>query len=73
MRWFVEEKNFKSEWSPAVYYSKEPPSEKTAAGQRTFRKAPVEIDGAHYELPFKEIVRIYGHDKDARLHLSMPE
>lgn len=28
MKWFVEEKGFRGNWCPAIYYSKEPPSER---------------------------------------------
>lgn len=72
MKWFVEERNFHGGWKPAIYWSKEPPSTKTASGVRTFRKDPVQIADEHLMLEFSEICRIYGSDTlaERRLHLS---
>ena len=60
MKWFVEERNFHGGWNPAVYYSKEPPSQQTTSGKRTFRKDPVKIVDEHIMLDFTTICAIYG-------------
>lgn len=74
MKWFVEEKGFRGNWCPAIYYSKEPPSEKRTEGARkVFRNPPKAVAAEHLDLPFDEIRRIYGAADDRRLHLSVPE
>ena len=73
MKWFVEEKNFKGQWSPAVYYSGAPPTERNASGRtRKFRTPPKEVSPEHMHLEFNELCEIYGEDKPdtRRLHLS---
>lgn len=73
MKWFVEEKGFRGNWCPAIYYSKEPPSEKRTEGARkVFRNPPKAIAVEHLDLPFNEICQIYGAS-ERRLHLSIPE
>jgi hypothetical protein len=72
MKWFVEEKGFRGNWCPAIYYSKEPPSEKRTEGARkVFRNPPKAIAVEHFDLPFKEICHIYSEDAPKRrLQLS---
>jgi hypothetical protein len=65
MRWFVEEKTFKGTWSPAIYYSKEPPSEKGLSSSRTFRKPPIALPPEHNCLSFREVVDLYGVKEEA--------
>jgi hypothetical protein len=60
MRWFVEEKTFKGTWSPAIYYSKEPPIEKGLSGSRTFRKPPIALPAEHNCLSLDEVIALYG-------------
>lgn len=61
MKWFVEEKGFRGNWCPAIYYSKEPPSEKRTEGARKmFRNPPKAVAAEHLDLSFDEIRQIYG-------------
>lgn len=65
MKWFVEERNFRGRWVPAVYYSKEPPSEKrTESSKRTFRSPPVAVKVEHDGLDLKGLQAVYGKEKE---------
>ena len=59
MSWFVEEKNFRGEWVPAIYYSGEPPEEKRLDKTVKFKNKPVKIAKEHHGLSLREIQRIY--------------
>lgn len=60
MRWFTEEKQFDGTWAPAVYFSKEPPSDKGYGRRTTFRAPPVPVKPEHYDLGLDQLNEIYG-------------